>query len=313
MTNNLFIKKGLEKGNNIGVWYFLGCIVSFGLGQILGSIPLFVLIILQGDIAAFDSKSLLNPETYDINKSLFLMVLLFPFLLGTILLWLYMKVVHKRPFITLITPFKKINWRLLGGGSFIWFLILAASEGIGFIMYPENYEFRFEWGTFIPLLLVSLTFLFVQTSFEELLFRGYFMQWMGKYFQSAWWPLIITSVVFGLFHSFNPEMTEYGWSVMIMYITMGFTLGYVTLMSRSLELALGMHFANNFFTSVFINFDESALQTDSIFRVIHMEVSTIQHIVSLLSMVLYIILVKYIFKLDFNIDREQSLTPQVDL
>lgn len=306
MRKNIFISEANAHGNNKGVWYFLGCLISFGLGQILGAIPMFFILILNGDINTLSRADMLNPDTYGIDKNLFLITVFLPFLFGIILLWLYVKFAHQKPFKLLITPFKKIKWNYFFGATLLWGLFLMISELIFYAQYPEHYSLEFNGSKFIVLLLVSLTFLFIQTSFEEILFRGYIMQWMGKYFNSAWIPLIITSVSFGLVHGANPEMLEYGPSVMIIYIAMGFALGYITLMSRSLEMALGMHFINNFFASVVVNYENSALLTDSLFKVRDMDLGMNHYIVTILTLILFIVIMKFIFKLDFNIDKEKK-------
>lgn len=304
MSNkNIFIRKANEVGDNKGVWYFLGCLISFGLGQLIGSIPLMILFFIKAPTLTGDATQMVRPEFYDIDKNIFLIIILFPFLLGFLLLWAFVKIIHKKPFKLLFTPFKKFNWKYFLGAAGIWTGILLLTEYLNFVGSPENYEWRFKPESFFFLLVISLTFLFIQTTYEELLFRSYAMQWIGKYFKSAWWPLIITSVAFGLVHSFNPEMTHFGPSLMLMYISMGFTMGIITLMSKSLEMAMGMHFANNFFSAVFINFDESALQTDSLFRMTNMEVGPEQHFLSIFTLITFIVIMKFVFKLNFNIDK----------
>lgn len=48
------------------------------------------------------------------------------------------------------------------------------------------------------------------------------------------------------------------------YAAMGFFLALLTLRSQGLELALGIHAANNFFTAVFANYVSTALPTQSL-------------------------------------------------
>jgi len=84
-------------------------------------------------------------------------------------------------------------------------------------------------------------------------------------------PLIITSAIFGLMHGMNPEIEKFGfWNMMSVYIGMGFMLGLITLLDESLELALGVHFANNLFAALFVSFEGSALQTPAVFRAVEM-------------------------------------------
>ena len=118
--------------------------------------------------------------------------------------------------------------------------------------------------TFFVLLLIALLFIPLQTSFEELLFRGYLMQGMGILFRNAWIPLILTSVGFGLLHAFNPEVDKLGPLILLYYVGTGFLFGIITLLDEGTELALGMHAANNVAAAVFVTMDWAVFQTDAL-------------------------------------------------
>ena len=105
----------------------------------------------------------------------------------------------------------------------------------------------------------------LQTSFEELLFRGYLMQGIGIAAKNKLTPLIITSLAFGLMHALNPEIEKLGYSVLSVYIALGFFLGIITLMDDGMELALGFHASNNMIIALLVTSDWTALQTDSVF------------------------------------------------
>lgn len=79
-------------------------------------------------------------------------------------------------------------------------------------------------------------------------------------------PLLLTSVIFGTMHIFNPEIDKMGNIVLIYYIGTGLFLGIITLMDEGMELALGFHAANNLVTALLVTSDWSALQTNSIFK-----------------------------------------------
>ena len=92
------------------------------------------------------------------------------------------------------------------------------------------------------------------------------MQLLGFLSRNRWVPLFLSSILFGLAHSANPEVAEMGWGIMVFYIGMGFLLGIVTLMDDGLELALGIHFANNFFVCILSSSEWSSLQTPALFK-----------------------------------------------
>jgi membrane protease YdiL (CAAX protease family) len=119
---------------------------------------------------------------------------------------------------------------------------------------------------FTLLFFISILFFPFQIGFEEYLFRGYLMQQIGIIVKNRWFPLLFTSVIFGLFHSANPEVAKMGFGVMAFYIGTGLLLGIMTLMDESLELALGFHLGNNLMAALLITSDFSALQTDAVFR-----------------------------------------------
>ena len=65
------------------------------------------------------------------------------------------------------------------------------------------------------------------------------MQGIGAWTKSRWFTLILTSVMFGLMHSFNPEIKAYGfWLTMPQYILFGLLFGIITVLDDGIELAL---------------------------------------------------------------------------
>jgi membrane protease YdiL (CAAX protease family) len=90
------------------------------------------------------------------------------------------------------------------------------------------------------------------------------MQGLGVITKTRWFPLFFTSIVFGLLHIANPEVSKLGYELLIYYIGTGFFLGILTLMDEGLELALGFHAANNLFTALLVTSDWTVFQTDSV-------------------------------------------------
>ncbi len=106
----------------------------------------------------------------------------------------------------------------------------------------------------------------VQTTVEELIFRGYLMQGFGLLAKNRWFPLVMTSLIFGGMHLFNPEVEKMGYLISLYYIGTGFFLGIITLMDEGTELALGFHAANNLIAALLVTADWTAFQTHSIFK-----------------------------------------------
>jgi hypothetical protein len=92
------------------------------------------------------------------------------------------------------------------------------------------------------------------------------MQGFANLAKNKWFPLFMTSLIFGGMHWFNPEVTKIGPIVLVYYIGTGLFLGIITLMDEGMELALGFHAANNLIGALLITSDWSAFQTHSIFK-----------------------------------------------
>ena len=118
---------------------------------------------------------------------------------------------------------------------------------------------------FVILFLIAIVLVPLQTSAEELFFRGYLMQGFGQVFKHRIFPLLITSLMFGLMHFGNPEIDKLGPLLMVSYVSMGFFFGIITLMDEGLELALGYHAGNNLLISLLVTADWTAFQTNSLF------------------------------------------------
>ena len=143
------------------------------------------------------------------------------------------------------------------------------------------------------------------------------MQGFGILSKTRWLPLILTSVIFGGLHFFNPEVTKLGNIIMIYYIGTGFLLGIMTLMDEGMELALGFHAGNNLITAVLVTADWTAFQTNSLLKDIS-EPGTgwdnVYPILILYPVILYIMAKKYKWtdwkgKLFGNIRKDESINP----
>jgi hypothetical protein len=149
----------------------------------------------------------------------------------------------------------------------LWALLAILAETIFYALHPGNYEFQFRSDRFWVLLVISLIMFPIQTSWEELVFRGYLMQGISLIAPLRWIPLLLTSAAFGLMHLANEEVAAFGvGTTMVYFIGTGLFLGIVTLMDDSLELALGIHAATNIYASICVSFAESSLKTSSLFR-----------------------------------------------
>lgn len=202
----------------------------------------------------------------DVPSNLSLITNLFPFVILLGLLFILVKYVHERSILSLTTSRSKVDWkRILFSFSLITGITLI-SFAISYASDSSQVALQFDPVKFGILFLISIILFPFQIGLEEYLFRGYFMQHIGVIVKNRWFPLIFTSVFFGIAHSANPEVAEMGYIVMVFYIGTGLLLGIMTLMDEGLELALGFHLGNNLMAALLITSDWSALQTDAVFK-----------------------------------------------
>lgn len=221
----------------------------------------------------------------------------FVFLLG--LLFFLVLFLHKRTILSLSTSRDKFDFKRLFYSFRLIIFISVVCFAVSYFVDHSTIIWNFKPLQFAILFSISILLFPFQIAFEEYLFRGYLMQQIGIIARNRWFPLLFTSILFGLFHSLNPEVEKLGFFVMIFYIGTGFLLGIMTLMDEGLELALGFHFGNNLVAALLITSDFSAIQTDAVFRYSN-EIDTVnilaEMIVSMLMVypiILFIFVKKY--------------------
>ena len=260
-----YIQQAYKGKNEWYHWVLTIVLVFFG-WQILGVIPLVMAAAAKSEnVAQFSEFAKDNFMTAGIDKNFFLFLMIFTFFVGLLFLFIGIKYVHKRSITSLVTSRDKIDWKRFFYGFFVWGILAIVMSYVGVLLAPENFIWNFNATPFFILVAISFLFLPFQTSLEELLFRGYFMQGIGVLAKNRWVPLIITSVVFGLLHGANPEVAKLGQITMVFYIGTGLFYGIVTLMDEGTEIALGLHAINNITAAFFITTDWTVFQTDALF------------------------------------------------
>ena len=202
-----------------------------------------------------------------IPSSLNLLINLLPFMFLLGFLFVLVKYIHQRSILSLTTARPKVDYKRILFSFLMVCIFTLVSFGMGYYLDSSEIVFQFNLGKFAILFLISVILFPFQIGLEEYLFRGYLMQHVGVMVKNKWFPLILTSILFGIAHSANPEVGAIGfWKMMVFYVGTGLLLGIMTLMDDGLELALGFHLGNNLLASLLITADWTALQTDAIFK-----------------------------------------------
>jgi membrane protease YdiL (CAAX protease family) len=94
--------------------------------------------------------------------------------------------------------------------------------------------------------------LFVQTTSEEMIFRGYLQQRLGARFKNPLIWMVLPSLIFALGH-YKPDLDPLvTWSIIAATLVFGVIAADLTRITGSLAAAMGLHFANNFFSLLII-------------------------------------------------------------
>jgi hypothetical protein len=266
----------------------------------IGAIPLLI---------AMAIKSLSNPTVFaqfsanpndlsllGINPTAGFVMLIFPFVAGLIAFILLIKPLNDRTLGITINGTTKIRWNKFFISAFVWLFL----SGLYLIFYlkldPSNFRVNNKTASLLMLSLVSIVFIPFQAAFEEVLFRGYLMQGFASFIKNRWFPLIMTSVFFGLLHAFNPEVKAFGFFTMIpQYITFGLIFGIITILDDGIEASMGAHTANNIFLCIMVTNGSSALQTPAVYEQFNIQPWT-EFAALVLTGIVFILILKLIFK-----------------
>ncbi len=270
--NNLFLNSGVIHGLNEWWMYVLGIFAAmFGyfLAQLFMVFPLMAAAANNGitmtDIQEHP-ESLFDPEKIGMNKNIMLALLFSMFVFTLAFLLLVIRRVHKKTLTSVITAYDKIRFKRFFFAFGIWAAFLIISVSLAYFLNKDEVTIQFDPVNFAFLVVVCVILMPIQTTTEEIIFRGYLVQGLSQVFKNGIVPLIITSVLFGMVHMTNPEAKAYGWVTMLPYYAIfGFFLGAITLLDEGLELAMGIHCANNLISSLLITSPNGVLKTDAIF------------------------------------------------
>ena len=240
-------------------YYILGSFILIFF-SFIGQLPMIPF--LPTELPSPDANPMNLFKSIPSNLRLFLLLLSFVAVVPGI--WLVVKKLHDLPLMSILSSRKKIDLERVMYSFMLWGSIVSAFVFLEYSLSPEDYEINFKLKEFLILAVIAILFIPIQTSVEEVVFRGYLMQGFGHWLNSRFMALFLTSIVFGSLHLANPEITALGYEFIFLYISVGFLLGIMTLMDDGLELAIGFHAANNLIAALLVTADWTVFQTESI-------------------------------------------------
>lgn len=252
-------------GNN-NIWFYILIIVlTFAFQTFLTLALSAIYVLVNGDILFFSFDVLVQK----VDSNLVLLLLMVPMAGSLFFMLLLIKLIHGRSFAEVVNGSKEVRWKRVGVGFGVWFGLLVIVTGAQLLIDPDQLLFQFDLASFIPLFFISVLLIPLQTTFEEVLVRGYLAQGVGSRTRSRWLALIIPALIFTSLHFANPEIREHGFFVMTLtYLSMSLIWGVISILDDGIELTIGMHAANNLFISLFTSQKGAAFETHAVFEVL---------------------------------------------
>ena len=110
-----------------------------------------------------------------------------------------------------------------------------------------------EWLRYLP---YAVPLILIQTSAEELVFRGYLQQQLAARFKSPIVWMILPAALFAALH-WDQAMGSNKWLVIGVTFTMALIAADLVQRTGSLGAAIGLHFANNIFALLFVSVQDT--------------------------------------------------------
>ena len=155
-----------------------------------------------------------------------------------------------RPIATLIGPLPAAGrdfWAVLRGMIPLMVVMFLCTLALEPSVTPN-----LSVGLLLPWLPVALLALLIQTSAEELVFRGYIMGQLAARFSHPLIWLGLPAIVFGALHYDAESYGTLAWIVCVATALFALIAGDLTARTGNLGAAIALHFANNFFAMVMI-------------------------------------------------------------
>ena len=192
----------------------------------------------------------------------------------------------------LFSTIERFRWWRVGLGFWVWLALMAAPVIPGILSQSDAYQYSFDPVTFWPYFFVAIALLPIQTTSEELFFRGWVIQWAAKRSGNIIWLSVLSGALFSVPHLLNPEAAGDVVGAFFGYFSIGFALAWVTVRDRSLEIAIGAHLSNNLFAALIVGYEDGALPAEAVYVTEPIEWGS-SNLFSLLVIPLFILLTRF--------------------
>ncbi|MDC0035340.1 CPBP family intramembrane metalloprotease [Chloroflexi bacterium] len=187
------------------------------------------------------------------------------FVIGAGGFYILLKSLHGKNVLQVLTERVQFDYRRSFFALSIFFVLAGISLSANLILDPSALKFRGDGSDLLIISLLALIFVPIQAGLEEAFFRGYLLQGFSLLIKSRVGILILTSMIFASLHLLNPEPWSYGLFPYILSIFfVGLFMGLITLADGGVELAIGIHVANNLWVHLILGLEDSVIPSSSL-------------------------------------------------
>lgn len=166
--------------------------------------------------------------------------------------WAAQRFVFREPLRRLLGVGETLAWPDFWKGCGAVVITSILSEILLYIVNPEMARTSIDLRTWLTMLVPLALLTFVQTSAEEVLFRGYLLRGLANRFRSAWIWALLPGLAFVSLHM-SPSISLNDFLLVLASIgSLTAALTLVVYLTGNLGAGFGMHFANNFFAFALI-------------------------------------------------------------
>lgn len=182
-------------------------------------------------------------------------------------LWVTVRVVHGRKWRTLVTGRAKFDTRAFLASFGVAAGLMAVAHAATHLVLGGGYAYVLDIGRYLLFLPLVLLLVPAQVLAEEVLFRGYLVQLVGRFTRHRAIVVVAPAAIFTTAHFANAEVSAGGLWVIAYFGVTSLYLTWLTVRGNGLEYPFGFHLATNLFALSVVTSGVTAYPTPTIFFV----------------------------------------------
>lgn len=189
----------------------------------------------------------------------------FPFFLAGLVFTV--RILHRRTVRSLVTHQNRIDWSRVAQGFVVWLVLWSLGQLCRFLLDPGSFSLTADLAALAVFVPFAVVLTAVQTTTEELFFRGYVVQTASLVWGNRLFLTVVSAALFTVPHLTNPEAGTGGWLTVFFgyFLGTGVVWAVVSMLDGTTELSIGAHFANNIATIVLVGTPGTIVTTPALF------------------------------------------------